>query len=155
MSVFDRRRVKRQRDGSFALRLPPEERDILRTLPEQVRELLDADDPSTYRLFPQAYTDDPVKDAEYQMLMRTELLRRHKEALEVVERTVDAESLTHEELSAWMAALNELRLVLGTRLDVTEDMPEPADDDPMAPAFGLYAYLSWLQEQVVSALAGW
>ena len=155
MAVFDRRRVKRQRDGTFALRLPPEERDVLRELPSQLRALLDADDPSIFRLFPQAYTDDPVKDAEYQMMMRRELLTRHKEALDVVERTVDADTLTEDELSKWMAALNELRLVLGTRLDVTEDMPEPDDDDPVAPAYALYAYLSWLQEQVVAALANW
>ena len=153
--VLERRRIKRQRDGTFALRLPDPERDILRQLPGELRQLLDSDDdPSLRRLFPPAYTDDVVKDAEYQMLMRRELLERHRASLDVVERTVDAEVLSEDELSAWMAALNQLRLVLGTRLDVTEDMDEPSDDDPSAPAYALYAYLSFLQDQVVSALSG-
>jgi hypothetical protein len=153
--VLERRRIKRQRDGSFALRLPDPERDILRQLPAELKQLLDSDDdPSLRRLFPPAYTDDVVKDAEYQMLMRRELLERHRASLDVVERTVDAEVLSEDELSAWMAALNQLRLVLGTRLDVTEDMAEPSGDDPTAPAYALYAYLSFLQDQVVSALSG-
>ena len=153
--MLERRRIKRQRDGTFSLRLPDPERDILRQLPGELRQLLDSDDdPSLRRLFPPAYTDDVVKDAEYQMLMRRELLDRHRASLEVVERTIDAEVLSEDELSAWMAALNQLRLVLGTRLDVTEDMEEPSDDDPTAPAYALYAYLSFLQDQVVSALSG-
>src|SRR3954454_18623705 len=128
---------------------------MLRQLPGQLIELLDSDEePSLRRLFPPAYTDDVVKDAEYQMLMRRELLERHRASLDVVERTVDAEVLSEDELSAWMAALNQLRLVLGTRLDVTEDMEQPADDDPAARAYALYAYLSFLQDQVVSALSG-
>jgi len=153
--VLERRRVKRQRDGSYALRLPDGERDILRQLPGELKQLLDSDDdPALRRLFPPAYTDDVVKDAEYQMLMRRELLERHRASLDVVERTVDAEVVSEDELSAWMAALNQLRLVLGTRLDVTEDMEQPADDDPAARPYALYAYLSFLQDQIVSALSG-
>ena len=153
--MLERRRIKRQRDGSFALRLPDGERDILRQLPGELKQLLDSDDdPALRRLFPPAYTDDVVKDAEYQMLMRRELLERHRASLDVVERTVDAEVLSEDELSAWMAALNQLRLVLGTRLDVTEDMEQPADDDPAARPYALYAYLSFLQDQIVSALSG-
>ena len=50
--------------------------------------------------------------------------------------------------------MNDLRLVLGTRLDVRDDeLLERVDPaDPRAPALGLYAYLSWLQEQLVEAL---
>jgi hypothetical protein len=57
------------------------------------------------------------------------------------------------ELDAWLRALNDLRLVLGTRLDVTEDtFLEPVDRrDPDAQALAVYAYLGWLQEQVVEA----
>jgi hypothetical protein len=56
-----------------------------------------------------------------------------------------------------MGAINDLRLVLGTRLDVSEDMDLDAlaDDDPLTPAFALYGYLGWLQEQIVAALANW
>jgi hypothetical protein len=70
-------------------------------------------------------------------------------------QTIDAEELEEEQLTGWMAALNDLRLVLGTRLDVSEDMwdEELDPNDPRAPALGLYGYLGWLQEQVVEALA--
>jgi hypothetical protein len=50
--------------------------------------------------------------------------------------------------------LNDLRLVLGTRLDVTEEMDFDLDpSDPSAAELAVYAYLSWLQEQLVEALA--
>jgi hypothetical protein len=73
-----------------------------------------------------------------------------------MEATIDAERLDEEQLSAWLASLNGLRLVLGTRLDVTEDMYEqgPPERHGRSPAFALYLYLGWLEEQVVAALAG-
>ena len=157
MAAFDRRRVKRARGGEFQLRLPPEERDLLRTLPNQLRELLLTDDPSLRRLFPPAYLDDPEREEDYRRLMADDLLRRRQAALDIVEETIDAERVDEEQLTAWMGAINDLRLVLGTRLDVSEDMDieELEDDDPLTPAFALYGYLGWLQEQIVAALAGW
>ena len=155
--ALDRRRVKRTRAGQFQLRLPPEERDLLRTLPNQLRELLLTDDPSLRRLFPPAYIDDPEREEEYRRLMADDLVRRRQAALDIVEETIDAERLDEEQLTAWMGAINDLRLVLGTRLDVSEEMDieDLADDDPLTPAFALYGYLGWLQEQIVAALAGW
>jgi hypothetical protein len=155
--ILDRRRVKRTRSGSFQLRLPPEERELLRGLPDQLRELLLSDDPSTRRLFPPAYVDDPDREQEYRRLMADDLLRRRQAALDIVEETIDADQLDEEQLTAWMGAINDLRLVLGTRLDVSEDMDidRLADDDPLTPAFALYGYLGWLQEQIVAALANW
>ncbi len=150
-----RRRVERRGRGDYRLRLPAEERDVLRRLPGQLRELLATDDPSVYRLFPPAYTDDEQAAADYARLMRDELLDGHLRALEVLERTVDAERLDEDELDAWVRALNELRLVLGTRLDVTEEMAAAELDraDPRAPELALYGYLSWLQEEAVAALS--
>ena len=52
-------------------------------------------------------------------------------------------------------ALNDLRLVLGTRLGVTEDLDEEEMlSGPEAHAFALYAFLGWLEEQAVRALGG-
>jgi len=151
----DARRIKQTRDGTFRLRLPPEERDLLRTLPAQLRSLLDEapEDPSLERLFPPAY-DDAESEAEYRRLMRDELLDGRRRALAVLEETVEHDRLSQEQAQAWLTALNDLRLVLGTRLDVREDdLLERLDPaDPRAPALGLYAYLSWLQEQLVEAL---
>src|ERR671925_2223671 len=119
---MDQRRIKRTRGGAIRLRLPPEERELLRTLPAQLRSLLDEapDDPSLERLFPPAY-DDAESQAEYRRLMHDELLDGRRRALAVVEETIDLDRLTGEQAQAWLTGLNDLRLVLGTRLGVRDD----------------------------------
>ncbi len=130
----------------------------MRSLPGQLRELLGSDDPALYRLTPPAYDkpDDLELEDEYRRLMGDDLLERHKAALDVMETTVDRERLTEDEVHAWLGALNDLRLVLGTRLDVTEDLDVGSipPQDPRQPAFALYHYLTWLQDEAVSALTG-
>ena len=105
------------------------------------------------RLFPTAYHDDPDRDREYQQLVRDELLERRLAALATVEATARADEVTQEELTAWLTSLNDLRLVLGTRLDVSEDQAALDEDDPDAPAMAVYGYLSVLLGDVVDALA--
>ena len=149
--------IERTRNGDFAVRLSADERALLQSLPGELRALLRArpDDPSLRRLFPPAYEDDEA-EAEYRDLMRAELLEGRRGALETLETTSDRERLTGAELEAWLGALNDLRLVLGTQLDVTEELYERPPDprDPRAREFAVYGYLTWLQEQVVQALAG-
>ncbi len=149
-------RVRRTRDGRFKVDLEPWERDLLRTLPGQLRDLLATDDPALERLFPPAYLADDERNDEYRRLMRSDLLASRLSSLDVLEATVDATELDEEQVVAWMGAINDVRLVLGTRLDVSEDMgPEPFDDDdPRSPAFALYGYLAMLQEWIVRALSG-
>jgi hypothetical protein len=147
-------RIRRGRDGRYRLRLPAGERALLRDLPRQVIELVAAGDPSARRLFPPAYPDDEQAEAEYQQLMRHQLLDHHRRALEVMEETLDADHLDEEQLLAWLSALNDLRLVLGTRLDVTEEMDRPPPGDPNAPLFNLYSYLTWLQATIVDLVDG-
>ena len=149
------RRVKRTRSGDFQLSLPAQERELLRSLPGQVTELLgNSDDPDLRRLFPPAYADDAEGEAEYRALMHDDLLDHHRHSLEVMADTVDATRLDADQLAAWLGALNDLRLVLGTRLDVQEDQAPLPRHDPRAPGLALYGYLTWLQQQVVEALAG-
>jgi hypothetical protein len=150
-----RARIQRARDGGLKVRLAPEERELLRSLPGQLRELLEEtpDDPSLRRLFPPA-SDDKEVEEEYRRLMVPDLRDRRLTALAVMESTVDAERLSEDEAAAWLSALNDMRLVLGTRLDVTEDL-DPSTvppDDPRAPGLALYGYLSWVVEQLVEAL---
>ena len=151
-----RRRIKRTRSGFYQVRLTAEERRILQSLPGQLRALLDDPDgdPSVARLFPPAYADDAVRDAEYQVLMGDELLDRRRAQIDLLEATVDREELSEDELATWMRCLNDVRLVLGTQLDVSEDMTSIDSEDPRAPAFALYGYLSWLLEQIVDAMSG-
>jgi len=94
-------------------------------------------------------------EAEYRELVGEDLEAQRRRALDVMEATIDSERLDEEQVSAWLAVLNDLRLVLGTRLDVTEELYEEGipEDDPRAPALAVYLYLGWLEEQVVAALA--
>ena len=151
-----RKRIERTRDGGVRIRLDAEERDLLRSLPEQLRELLQEtpDDPSLRRLFPPASDDEEIEQ-EYRRLMAPDLRDRRLDALAVMEGTVDAERLTQDEAAAWLSALNDMRLVLGTRLDVTEDLDPSAlaPDDPRVPGLALYGYLSWVVEQLVEAMS--
>ena len=149
-----RRGIDRRRDGSYRVRLPSEERDVLAALPSQVRAALDAGEPTLYRLFPPAFVDDDESNLEYAHLVGAGLLEGKLGALHELERTAHAESLTEAELRTWLAGLESLRLVLGTQLDVTEESYGPLDrDDPDAPRLALYHWLSWLQEEVVQALS--
>jgi hypothetical protein len=150
------RRVRRTRQGDFELRLPAEEREMLRSLPAQMREALaaDHDDPAVARLNPTAYLEDPEYDEEFRRFMGGELTAGRMEALQALEDSVDARRLDETQALAWLRAINDVRLLLGVRLDVTED---PADrqvapDDPRAPGLALYDYLSLLQQDLVEAL---
>ena len=150
-----RRRFERAGRGEVRLRLPRTERAVLRSLPAELRSLLadEPEDPTLERLFPPAY-EDAEDESEYRKLMHDELLDGRRQALAVVEETVEHDRLSAEQAQAWLTALNDLRLVLGTRLGVTEEMFLEAVDprDPRAPEMALYVYLSWLQEQLVEAL---
>jgi hypothetical protein len=148
-------RIRRTRRGDFELRLPGAERDVLRSLPSQLRALLRSGDPALERLFPPAYADDPRLEEEYRGLVRDDLVAARESSLDVMASTIDATRLDEDQVLAWLGAINDLRLVLGTRLDVTEDLYDTGvpQDDPRAVPFAIYAYLGWLEEQVVMALA--
>ena len=158
MGLRRKRVVEPVRDG-FRLNVEPTERDLLARLVGELRDVVvhaDPSDPRLRRLFPVAYHDDPEADAEYQRLMREELVASRLAGVEVVQAALHAPQLTEGELYALMQGINSLRLVLGTMLDVGEehDPGLVADDDPNAPELHLYDYLSWLLDAVVHALSG-
>jgi Domain of unknown function (DUF2017) len=149
-----RRTIRRVRDGSFQLRLTDDERDLIVDLAAQLRDLLVSEETDGLeRLYPPAYANDPERDAEYRSMVHDELLQKRLAAVDVVEQTAAETSLTEEQVTAWMGAINDLRLVLGTRLDVTEDQTLPTLDDPNAPAFAVYQYLTHLLAEIVHALS--
>ena len=153
------RRVARRADGQFDLDLPPEERSLLRSLPSSMRLALTdgtpADDPGLARLNPKADPGDDEFEAEYRDLVGNDLDAGRLAALDTLEATADAPTLDEPQLQAWMRAINDTRLLLGTRLAVTEDPAarDVPDDHPDAQAIAVYDYLSWLEEQVVEALS--
>jgi phytoene dehydrogenase-like protein len=141
----------RDKDGSYRVELGSTERAVLRELPEQLRQAVAANpkDQAFKRLFPPAYEKDPAAEAEYRKLVGHELSEEKLLALETLAKTADAKELTQEQLDTWMRALNDIRLWLGTVLQVTEDQELP-DDPPHA----LYHMLTWVQSLAVDALSG-
>lgn len=148
-----RPRISRRSPGRFALEIPKEERLLLRNLLPDLGELVQSRDPDTKRLFPTAYHDDPEKEAEYQGLMANDLAAGRMAAIKTVEETIDGPEIGLPQLEGWMEAINSLRLVLGTRLEVGEDLPLLDPGDPDAPAYAVYEYLGWLMEQAVRAMS--
>lgn len=148
-----RRPIRRTRSGNYQLNLGAGERALLAALAPQLRELLtDPDQPGLRRLFPPAYGDDndAEHEEEYRRLMQEDLVARHEAALEVLAETANANELNAEQMEAWMRAINQLRLVIGTRLDVTEEDDFAATEDPDRQ---VYYLLGYLQECVVEALS--
>lgn len=153
--MFEKRAIRRTRDGSYELRLPDGERQMLQEILPQLQQALRGDaasDPGFKRLFPKAYVQDPEHEAEYQALVGDELVATRVAHVETVLTTIRQDHLSEDELFAWMGAVNDLRLVLGTRLDVSEETELTVDPThPDAAAYGLYAYLGWLLELLVDA----
>jgi len=83
--------------------------------------------------------------------MQDDLAERRRAELEMVVDTAREESLSEQELLAWVRALNSLRLMLGTFLGVSEDAAEEVGTGPEAQ---LYGWLTYVQQQAVEALSG-
>ena len=120
------------------------------------------DDPALRRLLPDAYADETLS-GEFRRLMDGELRKQKTEALDEMRDAVEGSGeggvklrLAPQQAETWLQALNDIRLVLGTRLDVTEDLEDRwaqiGPDDPMGPLLAAYEWLGWLQESVVLAL---
>jgi len=156
--VFMRRKgpVALRRDGDrTTVLLGDDERSMLIDLAEQFRSVLAADaDPDLRRLYPTAYADDAERDTEYAELVHDDLLQTRLDAIERLVESATESSIDDEQLAAWMQVLNGLRLLLGTRLDVSEeDQFDP--EAPDAPSRALITWLGFLLEEAVeSAAAG-
>ncbi len=148
--------IRRRRDGTFIQAFHSGIPDLLVDLGEQLDDMLDSDTPELRRLFPTAYTDDEEKDAGYQILARSSLTDQRRASIETVRRTAGSEVLTEDELTDWMALTNDLRLVLGTRLDVSEDDDgsELDPDSPEGHLMEIYHVLGAVLHEIVAALSG-
>jgi hypothetical protein len=116
-----------------------------------------SDNPALVRVFPAAYhlPEHAEHDAEYQRLMREELVASRLVGIDTVTAALAAKPpLDEAQVSALMQGLNGLRLVLGTVLDLSEDddPDDIADDDPRAGEHQLYSFLSWLLEWTVRTM---
>ena len=153
--MLRRRRVKRTRTGTFRVDLPTEERDLLRHLLPQLRELITGRRRTlgcAVSSRPRSPTTPRRKPSTGASCTRTSS-PRGPPAIDTVEATIEAKELDEAQAAAWMTSLNSVRLVLGTMLDVSEetDVAMVGDEDPDVPAYALYAYLSLLLEELLAA----
>lgn len=122
-------------------------------------------DPAVLRLVPDAYADDPAAAREFRELTEKDLLGRRREdagivlgtlatvgaldedadAMEVVVIVLDAETAP-----SWMRTLAAIRLVLATRLGIRSEDDHDHDD----PRFGIYDWLGFRLDGLVTALEG-
>jgi hypothetical protein len=144
-------------DGTFTINLQDHERETMLDLVAQLETVLRSgpDDERLRRLYPTAYNENPEHDAEYQGFMRDELTQSRAASIATVREMLSSDSpVTENQLGAFMMVLNNLRLILGTLLDVNEDDDEPDETDPLYGQWQLYGYLGWLLEWVISSLTG-
>jgi hypothetical protein len=141
----------------FSVRLGKHERNLLVELVRQSRTLLETEDPSSdpavARLFPAAYRDDPLRNLEYETGLGGAPRSGKLQALDTVERTASARALSEEDFLTWLGVVNDLRLVLGTRIEVTEESTEEdfAAGGPRD-AYHVYQFLGWVQQEMLLAL---
>lgn len=181
-------RIRRQH-GRLVLRLAEYELALLTSLTEQLIGLLEAEqvepvsedpldvweaelsggqldqsDPVIARLFPPAYRDDPLAQAEFRRYTENAQRRTKAEQAQVVldalesadpsERRVAIEASQTE---AWLKTLAALRLSLAVRLGIQEaadiDELEALDaDDPRAFVYNVYEWLGYFLETLLAAL---
>ena len=154
----------RFRHGDVVARLDPAEAGIVGLLLDQLEQLLAADaddvagDPVMDRLLPEGHRGDPELAADYRELTESSLRSGKTDDLAVVRATLPDGGgevrLDREQAAAWLRSSNDLRLALGTRLDITEDT-EPPDEiaDEQDQQLAVYYWLTALQGSLVDALA--
>ncbi|MEW2517732.1 DUF2017 domain-containing protein [Actinacidiphila alni] len=173
----------RVRGGGAAIALDDIEISILRSLTTQLLELVgpgslpdgaDDDplaalladgpteppkDPALARLFPSAYEQD-ADAAEFRRFTENDLRARKREDALAVLRTLDGGGprieLTGDQARQWLGTLNDLRLTLGSRLEVTEEegngLDRLDDEDPRKPLMIAYQWFGLLQETLLDVL---
>lgn len=172
-----------QRDGDvIVLRLGAEERPILASFAASLADMLEPsdqpadadplaklvgfsegpvgkpDDPALRRLLPDAYADADGA-AEFRRFTDADL---RAEKVANLRRIVDGMTapggvvrITPDEVDGWLAGLNDIRLVIGERLEMTEErehLEDLDDGDPRLPLLSAYDWLSEMQEWIVQLL---
>lgn len=148
-------RAFRNDKGRVSGRLDPHEVELLRVLVGDVVALVAADAPQsavTARLFPDP-SSDAATAAEVRDLIEDDLRAAKLAAARAVLESLPDDgkvTLDADLADLWLAALNDVRLALGTALDITE---ETYDTEPETAEMELYRWLSFLQETLVEAVS--
>jgi len=163
--------------GKLTLELAAAELDVLSQLFDQMADLLEdpeseldsdplakllnmsgstqiSEDPALARLFPDGYSDDEHASADFRRFTEQDLKAQKVVALNTARESLKdwqgKSSITQQQALDWLKALNDLRLVLGTRLEITDERDRDYDSDE--PGFHLYNYLTYLQGTLIDAL---
>ena len=118
-------------------------------------------DPVLARLLPDAYQDDPESAGEFRKYTESSLREAKKYFAQTLLETLPAKGgrvkLNADQARDWLRALNDVRLMFGVRLEVTEDFEDQLasldPEDPRLAAFEVYGWLGAVQESLVRAIA--
>jgi hypothetical protein len=151
------------RRGDVVARLDPTEAGIVGLLLDQLEQLLEADadnagdDPVLARLLPEGHRGDPELAADYRELTEASLRSGKADDLATVRATLPDGGgevrLDADQAAAWLRTTNDLRLALGTRLDISEDIEPPEEvTGEEHQQLAVYYWLTALQGSLVDAL---
>jgi uncharacterized protein DUF2017 len=124
------------------------------------------EDPVLARLLPDGYRDDPEAAAEFRRFTEPDLRNGKRANARVLLATLaratgdpdgaETVQLDQQQARAWLYALTDLRLALGSRLEIEEDYDRQMDaldeDDGRRPLFAIYEWLTAVQDTLVRAL---
>ncbi len=168
--------------GKIAGRLDPVEQALLRSLVLQLAQLLHEtddsasqdplaqlvgiqelaerpEDPALLRLFPDAYRDDESAANDFrrytQARLRETKTNRADAVIEILDRADNKIELSDAEAQSMLAVMNDTRLVLASRLGLTDELKLDElllTEADQGGAAHLYEWLTWLQETLVRAI---
>ena len=151
------------RGGDVVARLEPAESTVVGLLLDQLEQLLAADaedvgdDSVLARLLPDGHRGDAEIAADYREMTESALRGGKADDLAIVRATLPAGGgevrLDADQAAAWLRSTNDLRLALGTRLDIRDDTEPPEEitgeeDQQLA----VYYWLTEMQGSLVDAL---
>ena len=172
---------QRTATGRVVLRVDDVERGLLMSVARQVMDLVQpaevspdqdplaaqvgwvdgdvgiSDDPAVARLLPDAY-DDPDDARDFRRFTENDLrqskMQHAMTVQEEIERSGEKVSVTSAD--SWLGLLNDARIAIGTRIQISEDnhgeLAELPDDDPRSGLFHFYDWLTFLQESLVRCM---
>ena len=145
------------------LELERHEADLLRGLVDEMAMLLDHHDDRddvVQRILPDAY-EDPQEEKKYRELVGDDVLRAKLDGLREARDALGQSGgvtleLGPERVGPWLALLTDMRLAIGTRLQVTPESMEteidPENED--AAAYSVLHWLGWVQGTILERLNG-
>ena len=172
---------QRTATGRVVLRVDDVERGLLMSVARQVMDLVQpakaspdqdplaaqlgwvdgdvgiSDDPAVARLLPDAY-DDPDDARDFRRFTENDLrqskMQHAMTVVEEIERSGEKVAVTSTD--SWLGLLNDARIAIGTRIQISEDNYEELaglpDDDPRSGLFHVYDWLTFLQESLVRCM---